>query len=640
MKKSIFAILAFCASASGFAADGGDTRELSAADILATLEKTAQWHVANPTNTRLNIRDWEIGPYYDGLIALSKQSGNPAYWAEVIRLGDSAGWSPFDRKYHADDHAVAHAWLDTYSADPVPAKAYRIAQTKKMLDEVIEDAKTWGDKKPFTRFGGAPVNAYNWCDALYMSPPTFARMYAITGDKKYLDYLHREYKNCRDTLFSEEDDLFYRDGSYIGKKTKNGKRVFWGRGNGWVMASFAQVLPYLPKDDPSRKYYEDLFKRMADKLLKLQLDDGMWGVSLIDPDEFGGGETSSTCFIAYGMAWGVRSGILDKAKFMPALEKAWKRLVEKCVTDEGKLVYVQPVGEAPNKFNETTSNPYGVGAFAMFGCEMAKILGHNPGISETELVRRAEALNDAATPRAVAILEPRRADDIAWENDKVAFRAYGPALKDSIENSGIDVWFKRVSYPILKRTYARFAEKNIDYHKDNGEGYDNFKVADTVGCGGSGIWVDGKLVKSNVYKRALIHWTSPDFAQFTLVYEYDINGKKIFEDKTITIRRGDNFCTVESKFREGRKSIAGLEVAFGLTPQTKDCKVVCDTVSRDIVTSETVDSKELKMFVRLCKDCEFVGFKKASTPAGNEELIVAKTGKDGKIKYAFGFDWK
>ena len=633
MKKISTILLAAFAAASAVSAG-----EISADGILKTLEKTAAWHIANPTNTKLNIRDWEIGPYYDGLIALSKQTGNPVYWAEVIRIGDAAGWSPFDRKYHADDHAVSHAWLDTYSADP--SKSYRMVHTKKMLDEVISDAATWGDKKPFARFGGSPVNAYNWCDALYMSPPTFARMYTITGDKKYLDYMHREYKACHDTLFSKEDSLFYRDASYFDKKTKSGKRVFWGRGNGWVMGSFAQVLPHIPADDPMRKFYEDLFVKMSEKLLSVQLDDGMWGVSLIDPEEFEGGETSSTCFIAYGMAWGVNNGLLPREKYMPALIKAWKRLCDKCVLDSGKLVYVQPVGEAPNKFSDSTSNPYGVGAFMLFGCEMAKMLGHTVSIEDSELLRRADAINDASTPRAIAMLELRRADDIAWENDKIAFRAYGPALRESIENSGIDIWFKHVSYPILKRTYARYFDKKEDYHKDNGEGYDNFKVADTVGCGGTGIWMDGKLYKSDVYKRAFVHWTTPDVGEFTLYYDYDINGRKFTEVKTITIKVGDNFCTSESRFLEKGKPAKGLEVAFGLLPQTKAAKVECNEDSAGITSSEQVDGKTLTMFVEHLGKGKFERFEKFPNQLGEERLVILKTGNDGKVRHKFGFDWK
>lgn len=615
-----------------------EQKKISSDDILKVVEKTSQWHIQNPTDRTLNIRDWEIAPYYDGLIALSKTTGNPIYWSEVIRFGDSAGWSPYVRKFHADDHAVAHAWLDTYAADT--SKKYRLDPTKKMLDEVINDAKNWGNKKPTRRFGGTPVNTYNWCDALYMSPPVFARMYKLTGDKKYIDYMTKEYKWCFETLFSNQDDLFYRDDSYIGKKTKSGKRVFWGRGNGWVMGSFPQILPILPKDDPNYKFYEDLFKRMSEKLLTLQLDDGMWGVSLIDPAEFDGGETSSTCFIAYAMAWGVNNGFLDKAKFAPALMKAWERLCEKCVLESGKLVYVQPVGEAPNKFSAETSNPYGVGAFALFGCEMAKMLGHKSTVSDADLLTAAESLLDTKTPRAVAILEPRRADDVAWENDLIAFRAYGPALKDSIENSGIDVWFKKVQYPVLKRIYKSYVQDRKDYHKDNGEGYDNFKVADTVGCGGSGIWVDGKLYKSDVYQKADMLWSPRNEVSFRLYYDYDVKGKKITEIKTVTIKLGDDFCTAVSQFKIGNKPAKDIEVAVGIFPQTKDCKIVRDTVSKDIVTSEKIDGKELKMTVRLGKENELLFFKKFQNKLGVEELIITKPDSFGKVFYTFGFTWK
>ena len=55
---------------------------------------------------------------------------------------------------------------------------------------------------------------------------------------------------------------------------------------------------------------------------------------------------------------------------------------------------------------------------------------------------------------------PEREDDFAWENDLVAFRAYGPALRNQVD-AGTDCWLKRVKYPILNKWYRLFTEKNI-----------------------------------------------------------------------------------------------------------------------------------------------------------------------------------
>jgi hypothetical protein len=125
-------------------------------------------------------------------------------------------------------------------------------------------------------------------------------------------------------------------------------------------------------------------------------------------------------------------------------------------------------------------------------------------------------------PAAYARLVPERKDDLAWENDKVAFRVYGPALRAGAEDSGIDAWTKRVPYPVLNSWYRRDRMEKISYHQDHGEGLDAYHVGNTRGCGGLGLWIDGKLVTADTYIGYKIHWTTPDVAEFTTIFEYPI----------------------------------------------------------------------------------------------------------------------
>ena len=109
------------------------------------------------------------------------------------------------------------------------------------------------------------------------------------------------------------------------------------------------------------------------------------------------------------------------------------------------------------------------------------------------------AENTASKSATFCRLVPERKDDFAWENDKIAFRAYGPALRKSKENSGIDCWLKRVNYPIINKWYKDSAAGK-SYHKDHGEGYDPYKVGDSRGCGGTALWLNGHMITSNVFK--------------------------------------------------------------------------------------------------------------------------------------------
>ena len=74
-----------------------------------------------------------------------------------------------------------------------------------------------------------------------LPPPVLARLNAATGDKKYVDFLNTMWWDTTDFLFDPEAKLYYRDKNYFGKLTPNGKKIFWARGNGWVMGGTVRV---------------------------------------------------------------------------------------------------------------------------------------------------------------------------------------------------------------------------------------------------------------------------------------------------------------------------------------------------------------------------------------------------------------
>ncbi|MGH7991704.1 MAG: glycoside hydrolase family 88 protein, partial [Limisphaerales bacterium] len=144
------------------------------------------------------------------------------------------------------------------------------------------------------------------------------------------------------------------------------------RGNGWVMAGIVRILQYLPMNHPDRPRFEKLFKDMAEKILTCQQPDGLWRASLLDPKNYPAKETSGSGFFTYALAWGVNQGLLDRAKFEPAIQKAWMALVG-CVDADGKLTNVQPVGADPKNFAADSTEPYGVGAFLLAGSEIYRM---------------------------------------------------------------------------------------------------------------------------------------------------------------------------------------------------------------------------------------------------------------------------
>lgn len=216
------------------------------------------------------------------------------------------------------------------------------------------------------------LDRWSWCDALFMAPPIYAKLYALTKDIKYLDFMNKEYKATYDYLYDKTENLFYRDCRYFEKREANGQKVFWGRGNGWVLGGLVEILKVLPKDESLRTFYQDLFVTLATRVAHLQSPDGYWHASLLDPASYPSPESSATGFIVYALSYGINAGLLDKQSFLPIVEKGWKALVD-AVNVEGKLGYVQPIGADPCKVTRNMTEVYGVGAFLMAGCEIYKI---------------------------------------------------------------------------------------------------------------------------------------------------------------------------------------------------------------------------------------------------------------------------
>ena len=122
-----------------------------------------------------------------------------------------------------------------------------------------------------------------------------------------------------------------------------------------------------------RSFYESLFKEMASRVIELQQKDGLWRASLLDPESYPGGEVSGSGFFCYALAWGINNGLLDEELYRPFVERTWKAL-NQCVSPEGRVGWVQPIGADPRKnFSEDSWEVYGTGAFLLAGSEIIKM---------------------------------------------------------------------------------------------------------------------------------------------------------------------------------------------------------------------------------------------------------------------------
>ncbi|MBO0951820.1 glycoside hydrolase family 88/105 protein [Fibrella forsythiae] len=346
-----------------------------AADVLSAVQRANEyWQATYPTHGRAF---WDNAAYHTGNIELYSLTKNDAYrryseaWAEHnqwmgAKEPDKAKW-----KYsygETDEYVLFGDWqicfqtyIDLYTLNPDPKK---IARAREVMDYQMSTSKN---------------DYWWWADGLYMVMPVMTKLYKLTGNTQYLDKLHAYFTYANSIMYDQEAGLYYRDAKYIYPKHKsgNGGKDFWSRGDGWVFAGLAKVLKDLPKNDPHRAEYIDTYKRMADAIISAQQPDGYWTRSLLDPTFAPGPETSGTAFFTYGLLWGINNGYLKKRTYLPAALKGWTYLSTVALQPNGKIGYVQPIGEKaiPGQVvNANSTTNFGVGAFLLAGSELYRFL--------------------------------------------------------------------------------------------------------------------------------------------------------------------------------------------------------------------------------------------------------------------------
>jgi len=345
---------------------------MTPAAVGAAMKKVADWQMAQSEqwfsvndHKLLDGRIWTWSVLYSGFMAASDSLGDAKYRDAMEAMGKSYQWQERSKAPGADDQSVAQTYIELYLLKKDPAM---IAPTKVALDEVLAKPRVSVDDQLKT---GKKIEWW-WCDALFMAPPVWARMYAATGDKKYITYLDEEFAKTNQLLFDPQAHLYARDATFVTKTEKNGQKMFWSRGEGWVMGGLARTLEYLPKDDPARAKYEARLKEMAAAVAKIQGPDGLWRAGLLDPADYDQPEVSGSALMTFGMAWGVNHGILDRKTYEPVISKAWAGMLKHVYAD-GRLGDIQQTGAEPAKFKPSASYTYGVGGFLLAGSEIRKM---------------------------------------------------------------------------------------------------------------------------------------------------------------------------------------------------------------------------------------------------------------------------
>jgi hypothetical protein len=238
---------------------------------------------------------------------------------------------------------------------------------------------------------------------------------------------------------------------------------------------------------------------------------------------------------------------------------------------------------------------------------------------------------------------PERTDDYAWENNKVAFRTYGPVAQKMTEDnvkggtltSGIDAWLKRVEYPIINKWYEKYTNGSGTYHKDTGEGLDNFHVGDSRGIGGIAVKVDSIYYVSKNFISWKTITTGPIRTSFVLTYaDWDAAGNKITEVKHISLDYG-NFLSKFEISISGTKSISA-----GITLHDNNGKTEANLKAGWIDYWQPLDDSEVGTGIVFAKNTG-INFENYLNPKKDLfNLYVNLKVKQDKVVYYAGFGWK
>lgn len=352
-----------------------DKRTDSSEKVIGIIHKVnGYWQTNHPEHGR---SFWDNAAYHTGNMEAYFLTGKPEYleyskgWAEHnewkgAKSDDKTGWKysygeSDDYVLFGDYQICFQTYADLYNLEPDTQK---IARAREVMEYQMS----------------TPNHDYWWwADGLYMVMPVMTKMYNITKNPLYLEKLHEYLAYADSIMYDEEAGLYYRDAKYVYPKHKsvNGKKDFWARGDGWVLAGLAKVLKELPETDMYCQEYADRFCTLAKSVAACQQPEGYWTRSMLDPEHAPGPETSGTAFFAYGLQWGINNGLLDSEQYQPVVEKAWKYLSTVALQSDGKIGYVQPIGEKaiPGQVVDanSTSN-FGVGAFLLAACERVRCL--------------------------------------------------------------------------------------------------------------------------------------------------------------------------------------------------------------------------------------------------------------------------
>ncbi|GFD68691.1 hypothetical protein KUL152_30900 [Tenacibaculum sp. KUL152] len=259
--------------------------------------------------------------------------------------------------------------------------------------------------------------------------------------------------------------------------------------------------------------------------------------------------------------------------------------------------------------------------------------------SEVQNTVKIDTPTESNQVKAYAKFVPERRDDFAWENDKVAFRVYGPAAPLAGHASGVDAWLKKVDYSIIDKWYdMHFSGQS--YHEDRGEGYDPYHTGISRGVGGSAVWINETPYYGHNFTHYEIHENNSDEVKFTLFYKFETPIGMVEEVKKVSLALGSRMYNVHSTFYLNGTP-ASIPIAIGIATHDEKAAVYKNQQKGWIAAWEEIDNQGLGTAAVIAPDK--VG-NIIHTPSEKKDeshiWLITQSSAEGELNYQAGFAWE
>lgn len=451
----------------------------------------------------------------------------------------------------------------------------------------------------------------------------------VEDDGELIDQAVFETLELFSVLKDNRTNLLHQCRGFVGKGILSEDN--WSRGNGWGALAIAALVERLPKTHPQRERVEAVARDFFTSLLEHQDGNGLWHQEITEEESYA--ETSGSGLILYGLGKMIESEVLGR-KYLPRFKRGLSGLLG-FVAEDGSVSNAswsclcpgdgtkEDYAKHPSFYNDSHS----------FGpVVLALVEALNLGIDRVEVAGGLGHAIEGGKPRAYVRHIAERKGDIAWENDRVAFRIYSKMVESSV-GSGVDLWTKSVDRPVIDNWYS-LNDKGLDYHTDRGEGYDFYSVGKLRGCGGSGVWGEGGLSVSRPYSSYCIERNDEDLIAFRLDYDpYDVDGARVRESKEIRMVNGTNFYQVTALYAvEGG---GDLLVAVGLT-SFGNARVEKDKEAGSLSLMERISEEDGCIGTCVIVD---PGMLDRFETFGQDELVVLRVSSGAPFTYYVGAGW-